>query len=73
MVAARYAMEGAGMILRSCEDLAARHDAIPWYAPLEAAISDARAPWADNPEEELFGGLTKNSAVVILQAAKWKV
>ncbi|GJE92687.1 S-adenosyl-L-methionine-dependent methyltransferase [Phanerochaete sordida] len=75
MVAARAALEGAGMIVRSCEDLAARHDAIPWYAPLEAAISDAAAPWAENPEEgcALFGGLTKNAAAVILQAAKWKL
>lgn len=75
MQAAYAALEHAGFSVTHYEDLASRADRIPWYSPLERAISDANAHW-DSDENALcplFGGLSKDGATVIVQAAKWKV
>ena len=75
MQVAGAALENAGFTIQRTEDLGARADKIPWYAPLEKAISDSTAPWSRSEEElfPMFGGLSRTTATVISQAAKWRV
>lgn len=71
--AASTALSNAGLAILHAEDLSTRHDRIPWYAPLEKAVSDSRAPWSCSEGElfPMFGGLSRNTAIVIIEAAKW--
>ncbi|KAL7277613.1 hypothetical protein ACG7TL_008540 [Trametes sanguinea] len=73
--AACSALERAGLRLKHHEDLASRADKIPWYAPLERAIADTGVAWTDTTEDlyPMFGGLSRETAVILVQAAKWRL
>lgn len=77
MSAACAALERAGLAVRRCEDLAARVDRIPWHAPLEAALADGGSPWQGAGDMACatgaFGGLSRDAAGVLVQAAKWQL
>ncbi|CAL1706652.1 unnamed protein product [Somion occarium] len=68
--AASEGLKAAGMNVLFCEDLGERHDRIPWYSPLERALSNSRTPWQSLEDCDVFGGLSQTAASVILEAAK---
>lgn len=68
------ALHGSGLVLEHFEDLGARPDIIPWYRPLEQAVSGFHFwPFRKRLTCADFGGLSHNAATVIIEAAKFKV
>lgn len=57
---ALLAIQYSGLQLLHQEDLAAREDNIPWYFPLEKAMSGPSVVW--QPNMSAFGGLSKLAA-----------
>ena len=69
--AALIAFQDSGLQLLHHEDLAAREDKIPWYSPLEAAMSGPSTVW--QPETNAFGGLSKPAANALIEAGRHQV
>ncbi|SJL07988.1 related to delta(24)-sterol c-methyltransferase (erg6) [Armillaria ostoyae] len=56
------------------EDLACRRSTLPWYLPLDHALSDTRTRWApDSRSYGAFGKLTRNAAIALSQAGHLKL
>ena len=73
--AACTAFSKLGMSVLHCEDLASHNDRIPWYSPIERAVADPHISWSTMDDElcPLFGGMSRDTAALLLQAAKWQV
>ncbi|PBK59727.1 S-adenosyl-L-methionine-dependent methyltransferase [Armillaria solidipes] len=56
------------------EDLACRRSTLPWYLPLDYALSDTSTRWAPDPHSYgTFGNLTRNGAIALSQAGHLKL